>query len=1574
MHPPSFLYDIWSRVSIPEGWRLPPPGPPVLSVDPSYSDRLHRAYEQLQDISFNEDLKKTHGKLLELGLVPLANDGGRSPSAQVQLAKWIAQCLTQDPINFQTESGEVSIPRTDFIFWVAAIHFQVKIFVFSTRKHPQVYSPLGPTSIQVGILWALDSFSGTSNILPLEGTKTLPRPQPPPVVVNTSEVHPPATYREEPRERLHSSHGGPSDLQPFKEACIAKAHDLVKGTIDKLVSTAAWLNPKKKSHTEQQKNAYELLYQAEIAKKTLPNGILDKAVKLTNGEAAVVTQVLKQRVEPRNAGTRQTIWHDIFKSMAHYFWDSLWDNDDPVLKNPYPYQGKENYLPYIREEPETPDDGEESVSTGAVIIGDPLDDINDIISTNTRTCTVSLNNVLHPELHQYKEIILEKIQSAQRAVSSFISDVYTFAHMATLVIAGGGAHLEDDGPAPVARFDLSRLVPSEFRSLEFNSTLSVAPVTRTVREAIETNVCQPHALRDDRFKLLNQEHLKKSYTQVVKAASNPAVLTDVANDPHPLWTKIVSEVATADYKFQPSPAGLSQTSQIHTQQAATSIENHWSAELYQKSFRYTVLNALRLRLAPKRFKDNEDRRMAKAQQKAEGNSETNVGTGQHQEPLSSSKWSNLLKDRFNELARVIRKHNMDQTAMPRVEAILNSIQVLNTKEPRRSKGPPMLIEDIHLRQQLAQKKAETADGGNGQQQQPVQLSGQCVDDDGEEDDDLCPDEEDHEHAAQAFDEQFEEEPQPDQDVDVDADALVDQQAVESSGSQIKRLFTVVNTLVHSPHITRRVSKEQVQRALLKNMDCTDQELIAARDIVNTLFPFTPKRVPSDNGYRNPTPHVVLFAPMVAIAQAFLHEVGLHRLQRRLSPQVSVGSTSALQLSSNALYEILGSSSEKQFDITGPSGQVIRGAPDAAMPANKEAVMASFFDLNRMKSICFDHNLVFSNRMTFTDRNRIRLEGKLLPESHLRGGVPLESAYEARTSKRNKSSGTSYVWAQERDHWEGAGADYPRIEQAAIESAELVKIKSKALQDAKKSKTDHQDIEQELFPLKKEAYYWSMVEKASKSKAEGKADSQQPTPVKVRWHAHQVEEEPARIDLRDVIAEARRDPSSKDPPSKVIALGGGDPGFRVMLEGQSLTLNELSCHINRYEALTTSNRFQVLADNPETEAMDEDKPKPCINKDTPQKLKSIRLPKPNRVSSKTLNTVSFTKRLQNFRQKRLGLGKGTEQDEDSDDFVEAQSMDDELSMDSVQSADEQSLDDEQSVDDTLPGNHVEKLERDAKQARAHMKEISKPSNSLLNAHSIKDVARIATIRKKAQEPLLQIESSNKLVHLRKTQELRKARAKDKAAANFKKAIDQHAFSEWTSESGTVNSSTGFCKECRRYHPPCIASSPRSPDESTEQRLVYQVPCPKTKPDMMTVIAYGAAGTGIGSRIGGSLRWGGHWLRLGLLRLNTVVALTDEYNTTRMCIFCYHRMQEATSTRLVGTELKTRTVHGSMCCHNPDCEAVRCGYAMRPRDSNAAVGILLSAMTIMLRPPDQPPWPIEPYSRYWRPASLPAPINT
>ncbi|KAF9343369.1 hypothetical protein BGX34_006848, partial [Mortierella sp. NVP85] len=413
-------------------------------------------------------------------------------------------------------------------------------------------------------------------------------------------------------------------------------------------------------------------------------------------------------------------------------------------------------------------------------------------------------------------------------------------------------------------------------------------------------------------------------------------------------------------------------------------------------------------------------------------------------------------------------------------------------------------------------------------------------------------------------------------------------------------------------------------------------------------------------------------------------------------------------------------------------------------------------------------------MTFTDRNRIRLNGKLLSEGHLRGGVPLESAYETR-SKNRKGSGTSYVWVKERDYWESKGADYPTIEQAAKDSAELVAIKSKDFGALKKSTENDRKViqtQQDLFALKREAYYWSKVEKAAKSKAAGKADSAPPIPIKIEWHDHRVEEEPARIDIRGIVSDARRD------PSKAIALGGGDPGIRVTLEGQSLTLNELDSYVNRYK--DHANRFKMLSDHPDTQVMETDESDPPKESDANGGTDlPIRLPRPTRVSSKALNVISFTKKLQDFRGKRLrrkrprgNAGNDMDLGDDDQDDMEADGVDDDMDMNSGD------------LDDALE-DPMNQLAQDAREARFHMSKISDPANSLKNALSIDEIARIAKIRKDAHEPLRKLESCNPLVHMRKTQELRKTRAKAKITAGLKNAIDQHALSECTSGSGTVN---------------------------------------------------------------------------------------------------------------------------------------------------------------------------------------------
>lgn len=125
---------------------------------------------------------------------------------------------------------------------------------------------------------------------------------------------------------------------------------------------------------------------------------------------------------------------------------------------------------------------------------------------------------------------------------------------------------------------------------------------------------------------------------------------------------------------------------------------------------------------------------------------------------------------------------------------------------------------------------------------------------------------------------------------------------------------------------------------------------------------------------------------------------------------------------------------------------------------------------------------------------------------------------------------------------------------------------------KSTQQDNQGLrqkQQEVFALKRGSHYWSKVEKAAKSKADGKQDSTPPIPFEVRWHSHQVEEEPARIDLSRVVKDALED------PTKVIALGGGDPGIRVQLEVQKQTMSDVYGHLQRYKDLF-GNMFDVLS--------------------------------------------------------------------------------------------------------------------------------------------------------------------------------------------------------------------------------------------------------------------------------------------------------------------------------------------------------------------------------------------------------------
>ncbi|KAF9271240.1 hypothetical protein BGZ68_003977, partial [Mortierella alpina] len=148
------------------------------------------------------------------------------------------------------------------------------------------------------------------------------------------------------------------------------------------------------------------------------------------------------------------------------------------------------------------------------------------------------------------------------------------------------------------------------------------------------------------------------------------------------------------------------------------------------------------------------------------------------------------------------------------------------------------------------------------------------------------------------------------------------------------------------------------------------------------------------------------------------------------------------------------------------------------------------------------------------------------------------------------------------------------------------------------------------------------------------------------------------------------------------------------------------------------------------------------------LVQVRLPRPHRVKARNLAMVSFTKKLQGKRLRILNKRNKGKQRQESD------------------SSDN---DDDDNSDLTAK----ESKASDAEQAQWHMKEISRPENSLTRAFTLEDIARAARFRQKAHGPLQRIEASPALIRMRKTQELRKARALAKTASKLKKSITEHA---------------------------------------------------------------------------------------------------------------------------------------------------------------------------------------------------------
>ena len=166
------------KIILPGEWDRSDQTEPNLPLDGALEGRVLAAAQALSDVTFKENIPLAHKHLTQLGLVPLCDGDGDVPSRslQVYFAKTITRLLSLGGVRFRLERDEldIKVPRSEILFLVAAIHFEVQICVFSARRRPHVYRPKTRPRCTIGLFWATDSFTSLSDILPLVCTKTKP--------------------------------------------------------------------------------------------------------------------------------------------------------------------------------------------------------------------------------------------------------------------------------------------------------------------------------------------------------------------------------------------------------------------------------------------------------------------------------------------------------------------------------------------------------------------------------------------------------------------------------------------------------------------------------------------------------------------------------------------------------------------------------------------------------------------------------------------------------------------------------------------------------------------------------------------------------------------------------------------------------------------------------------------------------------------------------------------------------------------------------------------------------------------------------------------------------------------------------------------------------------------------------------------------------------------------------------------------------------------------------------------------------------------------------------------------------
>ncbi|KAF9963832.1 hypothetical protein BGZ65_010474 [Modicella reniformis] len=238
---------------------------------------------------------------------------------------------------------------------------------------------------------------------------------------------------------------------------------------------------------------------------------------------------------------------------------------------------------------------------------------------NVRTCTVTLKQILRPDLMEHYKNLTTIAEQRQTAITNSIDELAVLTQKTLLVMASGAlykdcSHSQELQKPEYFSFDIKTLLPPSFNfRAEINQFVEVASLPPQLQGYLESGMNKPRS-QDDLAHFLSQDHLQFLHSQFLSSrqrhnnvegpsegekGQEETETRSIAGGKHSIWTEAAEIVkrplCTAD--IPTSPEGMSTTINEHIRLLSTAVGNLWSGSVYKKFLDYLrILLRILLRL------------------------------------------------------------------------------------------------------------------------------------------------------------------------------------------------------------------------------------------------------------------------------------------------------------------------------------------------------------------------------------------------------------------------------------------------------------------------------------------------------------------------------------------------------------------------------------------------------------------------------------------------------------------------------------------------------------------------------------------------------------------------------------------------------------------------------------------------------------------------------------------------------------------------------------------------------------------------------------------------------------------